>query len=51
MIIWGMFLIQEIEEDIWFLHGLFGGAEGKIIYRLSVCRCLKIMMKGNLFLK
>lgn len=32
-------------------HGLFEGAEWKFIYTLSVCRCLKTMMKGNLFLK
>lgn len=46
-----MVLTQKIEENIRFLHGLFGGAKANVIYRLPVWGCLKIMMKGNLFLK
>lgn len=44
-----MVLIQGIEENMGFAC-FFGRAEGKAICSLSVCRCLKIKMKGNLFL-
>lgn len=46
-----MILTQKIEENTSFLRGLFGGPKGKVTYRVPACGCLKIMMKGNLFLK